>query len=115
MRYVAFLFAFGLILSSCTSDKITPTPSACPDIVSFSTQIQPMINANCATSGCHNVSGPGIPALTNYSEVEANAESILTVIRQENTPSPMPQGAPKLADSLIQQVACWISQGKLNN
>jgi hypothetical protein len=27
----------------------------------------------------------------------------------------MPQGAPKLADSLIQKVNCWINQGAKNN
>jgi hypothetical protein len=75
-----------------------------------------MILNNCSTSGCHNVAGPGKPALTNHSEISANASLINTVINKNpGDVDFMPLGGQKLADSLLQQFKCWIDQGLQNN
>lgn len=70
---------------------------------------------NCSTSGCHDASGSGGYNLTTYSATADNANTILSVIKQEPGYSPMPLGGAKLADSLIQYFECWIIQGKLEN
>lgn len=104
---------------ACKKDKVPVVPivvSDCPDTISFSTQIEPIMVANCSVSGCH---GGGSTAggynLEGYANISANANTILTVIKHEGGLAPMPQGGNKLADSLIQQFKCWKDQGTLNN
>lgn len=119
MRAVLIIFALAVpfaITLSCESDKVGLQNPECPTIVSFSTQIEPMITTNCSTSGCHNVAGPGKPALTNHSQISANDSQIRNVIKKNpGDPQFMPLGGQKLADSLIQQFGCWIEQGSQDN
>ncbi|MGB0915702.1 MAG: hypothetical protein ACPGVI_06495 [Crocinitomicaceae bacterium] len=120
---ITSLTAVGLLLlmmASCTKDKVqiedvTVNPN-CPDTILYSTQIEPILNQSCATSGCH----PGGAAtngydLTNHASVSANAGIILSVIRHESGVVAMPFGSAQLPDSVAQHIECWISQGKLNN
>jgi hypothetical protein len=97
-----------LLLASCTKDK-AETALVCPDTISFSTQIMPMINDNCI--GCH--SGQYSPDITNHAEIAANASKISKSIH--GTITLMPYNGDKLADSLIQHFDCWVKQGKLDN
>lgn len=109
-----------LMIASCTKDKVeiidVPVNTNCPDTILYSTQIEPILNQSCATSGCH----PGGAAtngydLTNHTSVSANASIILNVIRHESGVVAMPFGSAQLPDSIAQHIECWISQGKLNN
>ena len=43
--------------------------------VVFSTQIEPIIQANCAVSGCH-AAGAILPGLTSFEEIKASAAEI---------------------------------------
>lgn len=102
----------GLILLACTKDK-TEVP-ACPDVISYQQDVAPIMEVNCTTSGCHDVSAAGGYDLTTYSSVATAADQISTAINHLGG-SPMPQGADKLPDSTIQKFDCWVSQGKLDN
>ena len=105
------------ISTSCNKDK-TPLPVAaeCPDTIFFGATVEPMIQQNCATSGCHNVfTAAGGYDLEGHANISANAIDILNVIKHEGTGTPMPYLLPKLNDTIIQQFKCWIDQGKLNN
>jgi hypothetical protein len=108
MKFLTFTVSL-LLLTSCTKDK-AETVLVCPDTISFSTQIMPMITDNCI--GCH---GPGntSPALTNHSEIANNATKISKSIHGSTTL--MPIGGPQLADTLLQYFDCWVKQGKLDN
>ncbi|MNK01882.1 hypothetical protein D3C87_196950 [compost metagenome] len=99
--------------SACTKEKapVKLPDVACTTTVSFSQQIAPMIQDNCAS--CHGSGAGTSPVLSNHSEISANGEMILNTLH--GTPQLMPQGGPALADTLIQQFQCWIQQGKLNN
>ena len=117
-----FLISFKLVLVSCTKDKViipveTPFLTAeCPDTVKYSVSIEPLIAANCSTSGCHDATNAGGYKLTNYTEIQNNASAILTSITlSSNNPLAMPYLAPSLSATDIQNVKCWINQGKLNN
>ncbi len=115
MRKLLVILCAAFHVASCKSDKIVPVDNDCPDVISFSSQIEPLVQANCSTSGCH-ASGFVSPALTSHSQISANADDILTRIQLDPTNSQlMPSGGPKLTDSLIQQFSCWVSQGKLDN
>ena len=107
---------FGLLfIVSCKKD-MTPLPNLdCADTISYSQQVQPFIDLNCTTSGCHDASASGGYNLTTHSGVSNNAAIILSAINHDSGTTPMPMGGSKLPDSTIQQFDCWISQGKLDN
>lgn len=122
MKLILFIFliVFSLAFSvSCRKDK-TPNsvmmPLDCSDTVSYVTKIGPLIQQNCATSGCHNAESSSAGyTLTSHTSISANAEIILKTMKHDPQVTSMPFGSDKLADSLIQQFECWMNQGKLNN
>lgn len=108
---IAFGITFG-VNTACTKDKAPPSYSdTCSDTISFNMQILPIIQTHCAS--CHAPGAGSSPILSSYSEISTHAESILSSLK--GSPQLMPQGGPALPDSLIQQVHCWILQGKQNN
>ena len=114
------IFVIVATITSCEKDKTQlpepVTPEQCPDTISFSGIVEPIIQANCATSGCHNVfTAAAGYNLEGYGNISANANAILNVINHEPGPTPMPYNMPKLNDSIIGQFDCWVVQGKLNN
>ena len=102
-----------IFLFSCTKDK-APLPG-CPQEISFSNDVLPLIQQNCSTSGCHDASASGGYVLTNYSQISTNAEMILSAIDHETGVTGMPLGSPKLSDSLINNFRCWVRQGAYDN
>lgn len=84
--------------------------------VSFSTTIQPILNASCVS--CH--SGAGASAgirLTSHSEVSAAIDGgrFIGAIKHQSGFSAMPPSGPKLTDCQISQIEAWVAQGKPNN
>jgi hypothetical protein len=113
---LVFLGISATQISSCTKNKV-PLPelvSDCPDTIQFSTFIQPLMVANCSTSGCHDSFGAGGYTLETYNQIKSNAEIILKSIRYDGV-TPMPQGQPKLSENLATEFNCWIVQGALDN
>ncbi len=117
---ISFLAILMIGLFSCSKDKtnepIVVNPS-CPDTIYFQDEILgEIMNVSCNTSGCHDAgTGSAGYIIENYSQVAANASLFLSAIRHDDGVLQMPQGSPKLADSLIQKLDCWIQQGKLDN
>jgi hypothetical protein len=112
---ITFIASAICLLMSCKQDKIEEVIEDCPDVISFSQDVQPLINTNCSTSGCH-AAGFISPTLLTHADIEANADNILIRIQKDPTDGQlMPSGGPKLADSFIQQIKCWKDQGKLDN
>jgi hypothetical protein len=111
---MAITFSFS---TSCNKDKTpAPVPLECPDTIFFGAVVEPMIQQNCATSGCHSASSAaGGYNLVGHVNISANATIILNVIRHEVGFTAMPYFQPKLNDTIIQQFKCWMDQGKLNN
>lgn len=96
--------------------------------ISFTNDIQPVISANCAQSGCHsNNSGGGreLFSLTNYNDVINNAEvrpgnakgsKLYEVISNQLFVEIMPPSPnPPLTDDQIKLIYLWIEQGAKNN
>lgn len=106
------------IAISCRKDKveeIVPVEEECPEERSFSEDVLPILSTNCSTSGCHDAtSQSGGYVFETHQQIDEHAVIVLAAMKHE-TSSPMPQGAPKLEDSLIKTFDCWIKQGKLNN
>lgn len=116
LKYVFSLSLIAFLVVSCKKDKtpepVAPTAEVCPEEISFSTFIQPLMTNNCA--GCHDGTLP--PNVSNYSEISAAADGIWVRINSsDNDPLLMPSGGPKLHADSLQKFKCWIDQGKLNN
>ena len=115
MRKKSFLgIVIGIsVLTSCLKDKVPNEFAACSDPVSFSQDIQPLIEVNCL--GCHNeVVAANDVILTNHMRISNEANRMINSM-QASGMDLMPFGGPPLSDSLIQLFQCWILQGKLDN
>lgn len=117
--FIAGTVLLAGLTASCTKANVSQyhvLSSDCPDTISFAAKIQPLVQASCATGGCHDASSAaGGYNLTTHDNIAANASIMLSAMRWENGTAAMPDGGDQLADSLLQQFSCWIQQGKLNN
>lgn len=111
-------------LAGCYRDVVSPgaDPNGPPQDVSFSGDLVPMLEKNCATSGCHDAIPTKKPSLTSdkaymslmnggYVNVLAPHQSgIYTVVKGGSMP---PSGPLKSSD--IQKILDWIRNGAPNN
>jgi uncharacterized membrane protein len=99
------------------AQNLTCTNTTCDSTgISFSADIQPLIQSKCL--GCHNVSSPGGGILlNNYSNIAAVAQNgkLTGSITYASGYIPMPKNAPKLSDCEIAIVRNWINEGIQNN
>ena len=80
--------------------------------IGYTETIKPIIQANCAVSGCH-VSGGYRPDLSNYKTVNSYARNIKSDVNSGFMP---PYGSgKKLTSNQIDQISCWVDDGALNN
>jgi hypothetical protein len=113
MKIVMVLAVFALLIS-CRNDKITAFSADCPDMISFSQDLEPLFINTCSTSGCHDATATAGYNLMGYDNIEANADVLMGVIRHV-TGAPMPLGQAQWPAESIQKFQCWIDQGKLDN
>jgi len=121
MRGILVL-VLGLIvsLSACKKDSADPIDTcATPEEVSFSTDIQPIMDTSCAYSGCHTVSFSS-GDFTSYEELAEKAESGSLLARVVNNKDMPPSYAPddkpqELSSCDIELVLSWINAGYPNN
>jgi hypothetical protein len=79
---------------------------------SYSSDIKPIIESNCLSSGCHNANSSN-GDFTTYAGVKAKADNgslDSRVIQQKNMP---PSGA--LPMDQLKKIKCWLSAGAPNN
>jgi hypothetical protein len=87
------------------------TNTNCTGTKSFASDVNPIIQSVCATSGCHNASSTnGVGPLTNYQQV-FNAK---TNIRSAIVSGLMPKNGTLSADQKS-AIICWIDNGASNN
>jgi uncharacterized membrane protein len=116
-KIIGILFFFVLVLTSCYYDKedllYGSSTVDCNTIsAKFSTDISPIIQTKCATTGCHNAAGAaGGVTLLNYTQVKASVGRIQQrcLILKD-----MPPGNP-LTQIEQDKLKCWIQGGALNN
>ncbi len=114
------VFAFSAaIISSCKKDKKEdPKPTCVVDNMSFASDITPIMNTNCSTSGCHdNVTTAAGIRLDTFPNISENADLIIKSIKHlaGAKPMPAPAGTDKLSDCDISKFEAWVAQGKKNN
>ncbi|NVN96445.1 MAG: hypothetical protein HXX18_14310 [Bacteroidetes bacterium] len=124
MKIKLVLISFVLIiaaisLSSCKHDSIPPIidESAIKDTVYFNDVVLPIIQSNCAYSGCH--AGEQNPELSNYSSIKKmvnpgdpkNSRLYTYAIGNKMPPSPK----TLLNLDQVTSIYGWILQGALEN
>ena len=114
----------GMITTSCYYDEMPPeAPTAIPETVSYSNDIQPLWDQNCIS--CHKSGGTApdltsansYAALTNNSKyiVAGNASISLVYKLMTGTASPLMPTSGKISDSKLAILEKWINAGALNN
>ncbi|MFT5581860.1 MAG: hypothetical protein ACI9G9_001121 [Psychromonas sp.] len=118
-RRSMLLFCLSVLVISqgCNKDKLEPvvTSSDCEDAITYDAQVATIINNNCSTSGCHDSSNSGGYTLMTFEQVSNNADIILRAMKHEDGVVPMPLGQDQLDEGKINDVSCWILQGKNEN
>jgi len=114
---VSAFFLIGFL--ACTKDigpnpDLLPKPLAACDSVTYTDSIQPIISANCATPGCHDI-GSLNGDFTTYVGVKAKVDNGSFQARViDGTPSPMPPTGLLPAQE-INKLKCWLAAGAPNN
>ncbi len=120
MKNTLLLLFAGLLMigvvSSCNDEDdmmVEMQPEECTETPTFRTDVEMIINSNCAYSGCH-VGGTGLPVLTSYDEVKIQIENGQfedRVLVRQNMPPSNASGPTELNDGDLNTLRCWIEQG----
>lgn len=82
----------------------------------YNISVKPIFDHYCAYSPCHNTATAKHKViLDNFSDVVAAVNKyptrFLCGINQDGGTKPMPNKLPKIADSLVLKITCWIKNG----
>lgn len=114
---VLFVMLAVSFLSGCYYDneeELYPLTAACETTnVTWAATVQPLIQARCATSGCHVSGGFGPGDFTQYTEVKAKVDDGRFQAEVIQAGSMPPSG--RLAPCDLQKLQVWIDAGALNN
>lgn len=124
-----------LVFAQCGDDTKDPAAPPTNTDVSLTHDIQPIFNASCAVSGCHNVAAAAQLNLSvgksygSLVEINANQDGTLKRVQtgdamnsylvvkiegRQKIGSKMPPGSA-LSVTQIQAIKNWIDQGAKNN
>ena len=117
----AILLLSGMImLGSCYYDKealLYPGGPCDTASVTYTSAVLPSLQTyGCI--GCHSGASPsGNISLEGYANVKAAAQNgkLYGSINHAAGYKPMPQGAGKMSDCIINKIKAWIDAGALNN
>ncbi|RAW01233.1 hypothetical protein [Pseudochryseolinea flava] len=119
IRFSIFLFVITIlfnVLYGCVShDLAGPFVVECTEeVLRYEVDIVPIINANCAISGCHDGSN-SLPDWTDHETLAGEgAEVQRRITLPLNDPAKMPRVGSITAEER-QKLFCWIEQGALDN
>ena len=110
--YIGLFLALSIVVSGCYYDNVEELYSGSADCdvenVDYVTVIKPIIDTNCAISGCH-VPGTGEPDFTTYTGVKKAVDNgsieDRVIVRKD-----MPPAGP-LSSCNIAKIQAWIDKG----
>lgn len=124
MKKLGYLLSVSAFVWNLFSCRHSPTIPETP-VVSYKKDIQPIVIANCATSGCHDSIDGEDPVLETYSDVmkivtcgDAHSSELYQVITGKGLATVMPPASSAqgpLTDTQIKEIYLWIMQGAKNN
>ena len=110
------IFSTGLVAVACAyqnEEDLFGEQNCTPGAITFSMDIQPILQTKCALPGCHNSSNPSIPDWTVFSNVQNKAT--LIKIRTANGTMPPSNTGVQLTTTEITEIGCWVDDGAPNN
>jgi mono/diheme cytochrome c family protein len=118
------MLTLGLMVTSCYYDEMPPEPVIpVPDVVSYSTDVQPLWNESCISCHKPGATAPDLTAANSYSALTLNSKYVIPgnaagskihkSLLGDGTALMPPSG--KWSDSKIALVDKWINAGALNN
>jgi hypothetical protein len=115
-RIFKFLFPatfFIFLVISCAKDPISTVD--CTGVTpTYTSEIRPILNASCATSGCHDAATQESNInLSSYGPAssESHNNRFLGTIQHQGGYNPMPQNSGKLSQDKIDMLTCWVQNG----
>lgn len=99
--------SFDVVVTDALGCETTQNVNLTTD-VSYAGSIKDIIETNCAISGCHN--GNISPDLRSFGSIQASAGRIKARTGNRS----MPRGRT-LTQAQIDQIACWVDDGALDN
>ncbi len=118
----SLLILFPLLFAACAYDAVNAdyaTQADCSQIDStqntYAASIKAILDANCATAGCHDVatqaSSIDLSTFSLAKEAFTNGEALCSIHFGSGCIG-MPK-AGKLSDELINKIDCWVKNGFL--
>jgi hypothetical protein len=97
--------------------KATPTTYDCTGIApTYTADVKPILDNNCATSGCHSASskahGKDYSSYSATKAIAADAE-FMGSMQHISGYDAMPKGGSKLSDAQLKTLSCWVANGML--
>lgn len=112
MKKLICTLVIAVLITACESRTYEEISDNTPitQVVTYNKDVKAIIDANCVS--CHS---PGPQALTNYTQVKSNINSIIDRISRSNgDPLKMPQGG-SLSPAQINIINKWKADGLLEN
>ena len=113
-KYIYAIF-LQCMLAGCeyqNEEALLEGEDPCESAVVFTSDIEPIINTNCAIMECH-VAGGVSPEFTSYEKIKDRAAEIKHETQVLHMPPP--SSGISLSQSQIDQIACWVEQGAPRN
>lgn len=112
LRFTLLFFLSIGLLTACSDDDDNGSENEeCNTTgMRYSENIKPIIDANCATSGCH---AAGYRAMTTFESVREYAldgSLVNRITLPASNPASMPPSGP-LDDCTIKKIAEWVNDG----
>lgn len=83
----------------------------------YAANVKSILDANCATSGCHSASskesGYDLSSYESSKSAAAN-KAFVASVQHKSGYTKMPKGKSKLSDSDVKTIACWVQNGMPN-
>lgn len=110
---VGMMMVFFLGCNSENEEDLDPVDEKCMDNnATLSGKVIPIINANCAVSGCH-VSGTGRADFTVKANIIQRASQIRSFTQDGIMPPP--QSGKTLTAQQKDDIFCWVENGAQDN
>jgi len=106
------------VLGACVNHDIdAPVIVSCADetAISFEINVRPIINSNCAISGCHNGdldNNLNWTILKNFQDHAGEIKRRITLPLSDSDKMPR---VGKLTYDQIKVISCWVEQGAKDN
>lgn len=112
-------FAVSVAFTGCAYDSeevLYPANFCDTTSVGYAEDILPIVQDNCALSGCHVAGGSGTGNFTTYAALKAQVDNgrLLPSINQESNAVAMPPDG-RLSDCEITKITLWVQQGAPQN